>query len=172
MRIDRCIFEEPGTAVRIANVRDLVVSRATIVNPTDAIYAVAEGAGTVEQVLIEKCLGYWTPGVLAKFSPHPDGVSPAGIALADNLWYSRELPEAWDVLGAPFGARVSGQVTTLKPRNGEAIRYGAFSMATAGGVRKAENPGEGAEPPPMQPGAAPAPPPGSPATTTVPGTKP
>lgn len=166
MRIDRCIFEEPGTAVSVANARDLVISRATVVNPTDAIYSVDGGAVTVEQVLIEKCLGYWTPGVLARFSPHPEGTSPTGISLADNLWYSRELPEAWEVLGAPFGVQLKAQVTgidpgidatTLKPRNGEAIRYGAFSMAATAGGRKPENPADPAEPLPMQPGASPTP---------------
>jgi len=165
MRIDRCIFEDTGTAVSIVNVRDLVVSRATIVNPTDAVYAVPEGASTVDKVLIEKCLGFWTPGTLARFSPHPDAVPPTGISLSDNLWYSRELPEAWEVLGAPFGVQLAGQVTsidpgidagTLKPRNGEAVRYGAFSMTASGAPRKAENPGEAAEPPPLQPGSAPA----------------
>ena len=171
MRIDRCIFEEPGTAVSLANVRDLVVSRATIVNPSDAIYAVAEGAVVADRVLVEKCLAFWTPGTLARFSPHPEGFAPTGISLADNLWYSRELPEAWEVLGAPFGVQLVGQITTLdpgidattlKPRNGEAIRYGAFSMAAAGGGRRPENPTDPADPLPMQPGASPAPVPAPP----------
>jgi hypothetical protein len=140
MRVDRCIFEDPGCAVRIANARDLVISRATVVNPTRAMYEIAEDAVSVSEVLVEKCLGYWTPGMLARFSPHPDRIPATAVTLADNLWYSRELPEAWDVLGAPFGYQSSGQVTqldpgidvqTLKPRNGEAIRYGAFSIASS-----------------------------------------
>lgn len=174
MRIDRCIFEDPGCAVRIANVRDLVISRATIVNPTRAIYEIPDDAVAVSEVLVEKCLGYWTPGMLARFSPHPDRIPATAVTLADNLWHSRELPEAWDVLGAPFGYQSAGQVTqldpgidvqTLKPRNGEAIRFGAFSIASSGAGRAVAEPAAPADAIPMRspetPEPAPAPPAGS-----------
>lgn len=162
MRIDRCIFEDPGCAVNIVNARDLVISRATVVNPTRAVYEVPGNAVAVSEVLVEKCLGYWTPGMLARFSPHPDRIPATAVTLADNLWYSRELPEAWEVLGAPFGYQSSGQVThldpgidvqTLKPRNGEAIRFGAFSIASSGAGRSLPEPAEAPEPggpPPMR----------------------
>jgi hypothetical protein len=177
MRVDRCIFEDPGCAVRIANARDLVISRATVVNPTRAMYEIAEDAVSVSEVLVEKCLGYWTPGMLARFSPHPDRIPATAVTLADNLWYSRELPEAWDVLGAPFGYQSSGQVTqldpgidvqTLKPRNGEAIRYGAFSIASSSAGRPVAEPADPADAIPMRAPAAaepaPAPPAGTPQT--------
>ena len=167
MRVDRCIFEDPGCAVRICNARDLVISRATVVNPTRAIYEIADDAVAVSEVLVEKCLGYWTPGMLARFSPHPDRIPATAVTLADNLWYSRELPEAWDVLGAPFGYQSAGQVTqldpgidvqTLKPRNGEAIRYGAFSIAASGAAPAAPEPADPAEAIPMRsPASGPAP---------------
>lgn len=159
MRIDRCIFEDPGCAVRIVNARDLVISRATVVNPTRAVYEIADDAVAVSEVLVEKCLGYWTPGMLARFSPHPDRIPATAVTLADNLWYSRELPEAWEVLGAPFGFQSSGQVTqldpgidvqTLRPRNGEAIRYGAFSIAATGAGRPLPEPAEPEPGPPMR----------------------
>lgn len=177
MRIDRCIFEDPGCAVRIVNARDLVVSRATIVNPTRAVFEIPEDAVTVSEVLVEKCLGYWTPGMLARFSPHPDRMPADAVTLADNLWYSRELPEAWDVLGAPFGFQSSGQIThldpgldvqTLKPRNGEAIRYGAFSIASSGAGRPLPEPAEGPEPGGAPPMRSPATPPGKPAAPEAP----
>ena len=159
MRIDRCIFEDPGCAVRIVNARDLVISRATVVNPTRAMYEIAGDAVSVSEVLVEKCLGYWAPGMLARFSPHPERIPATAVTLADNLWYSRELPEAWEVLGAPFGYQSSGQVTqldpgldiqTLKPRNGEAIRYGAFSIAASGATRPTPEATAPEEPIPMK----------------------
>lgn len=159
MRVDRCVFENPGTALQAVNVRDLVLSRATIVNPTDAIYAIPEDAGTVEQVLVEKCLAYWTPGVLQRFSPHPGRLKQTAVTLADNLWFSVELPTAWEVLGAPFGYMSVPQVTafdpgieatSLRPRNAEAMRYGAHSLGVPAGSRPAENPVQGQEPPPVR----------------------
>ena len=159
MRIDRCIFDSVGTGVSIVNVRDLVLSRATLVNPTDAIYSIPPDAGTVNRVLIEKCLAFWLPGTLAKFSPHPERILAPNVTLGDNLWYSLELPTAWEVLGAPFGFQSAGQLTsldpgidttTLRPRNGESLRFGAHSIAASQGKRLPDDPVD-SEPAPAMP---------------------
>ncbi len=159
MRIDRCIFDGVGTGVSIVNVRDLVLSRATLINPTEAIYAIPEDAGTISKVLVEKCLAFWVPGALAKFSPHPERILPPSVTLSDNLWYSVELPIAWEVLGAPFGFQSAPQLTTLdpgidtttlRPRNGEALRYGAHSIAATQGKRLPDDPVD-SDPPPAAP---------------------
>ena len=159
MRIDRCIFDGVGTGVSIVNARDLVLSRATLINPTDAIYAIPEDAGTISKVLVEKSLAFWVPGELAKFSPHPERILPPSVTLSDNLWYSVELPVAWEVLGAPFGFQSAPQLTsldpgidttTLRPRNGEALRYGAHSIAATQGKRLPDDPVD-SDPPPVAP---------------------
>jgi hypothetical protein len=166
VRIDRCLFEDPGQLLEIVNARDLVLSRATVVNPTAAIYSIPADAGTVEQVLVERCLAFWFPGTLARFSPHPDRIPPTAVTLAENLWYSLELPTAWEALGAPFGYQAMPQhispdpgmdITTLRPRNGEAIRYGAYSMAAPTSARPSDNPVEGPELPPVRKPEAPPP---------------
>jgi hypothetical protein len=166
VRIDRCLFEDPGQLLEIVNARDLVLSRATVVNPTAAIYSIPADAGTVEQVLVERCLAFWFPGTLAKFSPHPDRIPPTAVTLAENLWYSLELPTAWEALGAPFGYQAMPQhispdpgmdITTLRPRNGEAIRYGAYSMAAPTSARPSDNPVDGPELPPVRKPEAPPP---------------
>ena len=177
MRIDRCIFEETGTPLEIVNVRDLVLSRATIVNPTRAMYSIAADAGTVDQVLIEKSIGFWFPGMLQAFSPHPGRYAASAVTLADNLWYSKELPTGWEVLGNPFGVQSVPQVTsidpsidatTLRARNPDAIRFGAWSIAAPAGTPAA--PGVGNDPRPATPGATtPGPAPaGSPAPSAAP----
>lgn len=161
MRIDRCIFEETGTPLEIVNVRDLVLSRATIVNPTRAMYAIAADAGTVDQVLIEKSIGFWFPGMLQAFSPHPGRYPASAVTLADNLWYSKELPTGWVVIGDPFGTQSVPQVTTIDPsidvttlraKNPDAVRFGAWSIAAPGG--SPASPGAGADPRPAMPGPA------------------
>ena len=166
VRIDRCLFEDPGQLLEIVNARDLVLSRATVINPTAAIYSIPADAGTVEQVLVERCLAFWFPGTLAKFSPHPDRIPPTAVTLAENLWYSLELPTAWEALGAPFGYQAMPQhispdpgmdITTLRPRNGEAIRYGAYSMAAPTSARPSDNPVDGPELPPVRKPEAPPP---------------
>ena len=159
LRVDRCLFENPGQLLELVNARDVMLSRATVVNPTAAIYSIPESAGTVEGVVIDKCLAFWFPGTLAKFSPHPDRIPSTAVTLGDNLWYSVELPLAWDAIGAPFGYQASTQhiapdpgidITTLRPRNGEAIRYGAYSNAAPAAGGNPAVPPDAKEPPAVQ----------------------
>lgn len=159
LRIDRCLFEDPGQLLELVNARDVVLSRATAVNPTAAIYSIPENAGTVEQVVIDKCLAFWFPGTLARFSPHPERIPPTAVTLADNLWYSLELPTAWEAIGAPFGYQALTQhispdpgidSTTLRPKNGEAVRYGAYSIAAPAPGGNPAAPLDAVEPPPVQ----------------------
>jgi hypothetical protein len=104
-------------------------------------------------------LAFWVPGALAKFSPHPERILPPIVTLGDNLWYSVELPLAWEVLGAPFGFQSAAQLTTLdpgidtttlRPRNGEALRYGAHSIAATQGKRLPDDPVD-SDPAPVAP---------------------
>lgn len=142
MRMDRCLFDRSGIPVLLANVREFVISRATFMEPRDAVYAIPDDAGVVERVRIENSLGVWQPGGLVAFSPHPARVPASAITLAENLWYSPELPAAWDVLGAPFGYRAAEQSTsvdplleprTLRPIAADAVRFGVYSIATGSG---------------------------------------
>ncbi len=177
MRIDRCIYENIGTPVEIVNARDLVLSRLTIVNPVDAMYAIPQDAGIVEQVLIEKVAAFWFPGAMKRFSPHPDRIPPTAVTLADNLWYSVELPTAWEELGAPFGYQTVPQVfgidpsidsRTLRAKNPDAIRFGAHSIASPGGQRPGPddmNAPDPAEPARASPAPATAKPPATPSPT-------
>ncbi len=140
-RVERCLFDGVGTAVAVANVRELAFARSTVNEPTAAVWSVDADAGIVSDVSIDRLLVTWSPGGLRAFSPHPDRVSPTAITLGDNLFHSAELPDAWTVLGAPFGV-VQGTSTvdeapmldpaTLRPRNPVAAKFGAFAGLPAG----------------------------------------
>lgn len=165
IRVDRCMFEETQVPILLVNVRDATISRMTTINPTMAIYAIPTDCGTVERVLIEKCLGYWTPGILKKFSPHPDRIPASQIILGDNLWYSQELPLAFEAIGPPYGYQAMPQVTTvepsidittLRPRSADAVRYGVFSIAAPTGAPTGGTAGDAA-PGPVPPPATRAP---------------
>jgi hypothetical protein len=134
--VERCLFDGPGVAVRIANAREFTFGRATIYEPTKAVYEVPADAGIVTKVTIDKMLVTWTPGALERFSPVPEGFAVDSITLGDNLWFSAELPTAWTVLGAPVGYRRGTQVSdvdptleprTLRPKNPDAKGYGVFA---------------------------------------------
>lgn len=157
-RIDRCLFDRVGDSVVIVNVRDFTVSRVTFVDPIKSIYSIPEDAGIVEGVLIEKALASWPPGKLAKFSPHPERIVPTSVTLGDNLWYSAELPDAFEVIGKPFGFQGAAQVfdvnpaidlTTMRPQSMDGVRYGAMSIAAT--AKPAPDVGPDVRPAPIRP---------------------
>lgn len=133
-RIERCTFDSAGTSIVIRSARELAIEKCTILEPRDAVWSVPDDAGTVAAVTIDGCLADWTPGGLKRFSPVPDRIPATAFTLGDNLWFSAELPAAWEVLGQPVGFRRVPQVTdlnpeidprSLRPQNPEASRFGA-----------------------------------------------
>jgi hypothetical protein len=133
--VERSIFDTCATALSIANARRVFFNRCTVVEPSEAVWAVDPAAATVEAVRIENTLVEWSPGRLRRFSPHPAGSSPAGITIGDILVHSAELPTAWEVIGRPFGVQ-AGSLTedvdpkldraSLRPTVPQAQRFGAY----------------------------------------------
>jgi hypothetical protein len=139
VRMKGLILNAPGTGVRIRAGEGVLLGRTTIHEPRDAVYEIT-GEGPVSRVVVERCLCAWTPGGLARFSPHGAVVDAAGVTLKENLWYSPELPEAWDLIGRPFGTERAPQRTDIDPRvdpktlraaNPAANGFGAFDPSEA-----------------------------------------
>lgn len=116
-----------------------VVRNATVIDPKEEVYRVAKpplGTTSGSMEFIDSIIT-WQPGSLRRFGVVVDGADPSGFVLGPNLWWSRELPVALELLGpkdAPFPGTVSGvQRTDLDPqldRNfaptaSEAKAYGA-----------------------------------------------
>ncbi len=148
-RIERCTFDAAGSSIAIRSVRELAIEKCTFLEPRDAVWSVPDDAGTVAAVGIDGCLADWTPGALKRFSPVPDRIPATAFTLGDNLWYSAELPAAWEVLGQPVGFRRVPQVTdvnpeidprSLRPRNPEASRFGAMAGLPEGPPLPAASP--------------------------------
>ena len=138
IRIKGVVINLPGTAIRVLEGDGILVGRCTFHEPSDAMFDLA-ATGPIGRVRIEGCLGDWVPGGLRTFSPHPAALDPASVTLAENLWYSRELPEAWSAIGEPFGTRQHPQRTdidpdldrtSLRPRNPAAAGFGVFDPGT------------------------------------------
>lgn len=140
VRMDRCIVDGASTAVEFANVRDVVVSRMTIANPSGSLFAVADGCGTSFGIEIDRCLAAWQPGSLTHFLRRPPELRESSVRFGLNLWFSKELPEAWSAIGTPYGVITAAALTdvdpdldpaTLRPRNAAVGDFGAYGMAGA-----------------------------------------
>lgn len=140
VRIDRCLLDRPAVGIEFGNVREVAVSRVTFAEPSDAVFAVAEGCGKSFGIEFERCLASWEPGALKRFCTHPAEFRDSSVRYGPNLWFSKELPEAWTAIGPPFGVVTDRQTidtdpdlepSTLRPRNREVGDFGAHGMAPA-----------------------------------------
>ena len=140
VRMDRCIVDGAATAVEFANVRDVVVSRMTIANPSASLFAVSEGCGSSFGIEIDRCLAAWQPGALSHFLRRPPELRESSVRFGLNLWFSKELPAAWSAIGTPYGVITAAALTdidpdldpaTLRPRNAAVGDFGAYGVAGA-----------------------------------------
>ena len=138
--IERCIFTAPGSALRVHAASGVLLAHATVSEPRRAIYELP-GSGPIAKVRIADCLTSWTPGTLARFCTHGVGVKESAVTLGHNLWWSRELPDAFPAIGRPFGTAQGTQVftadpdldpATFQPRNKHVTAFGALAPAPAG----------------------------------------
>jgi hypothetical protein len=138
VRIDRCLLDRPMVGIEFGNVREATASRVTFADPSDAIFAVAEGCGNSFGIVLERCLASWEPGALKRFCAHPAELRDSSIRYGPNMWFSKELPDAWAAIGEPYGVVTDRQVidtdpdlepATLRPRNPSVGDFGAYGMA-------------------------------------------
>ncbi len=97
------------------------VDNSTIVNnscieSTKYFYKADGLCGVPNFVTIENNLVTWIPGRLERISLVAQGVAPESIRLQKNLWWSEELPAAFEIVGKPFGVELATQVFDINPK--------------------------------------------------------
>jgi hypothetical protein len=134
VRAEFCVFDGVGTPLLVRAASGVLLSRCTVHEPTDAIYDVPGGA-VARRIHVDRCLALWTPGSLRTFSPHGPDVPEDAVTLGSNVWFSIELPTAWEAIGRPFGTLQGEQRTdtdpnlvpgSLKPGNPAVAGFGAY----------------------------------------------
>ena len=72
--------------------------------------------GVPNFITFENNLITWVPGRLERISLVAQGIPPESIRLQRNLWWSEELPTAFEIVGKPFGVEIAPQVFDINPK--------------------------------------------------------
>lgn len=168
--VRRCCVPESQVFAWLGAVEEAYLESNTVLDPRRSVLAGTDACAAPRKVLMQGNLISWTPGTLDRLGDFPPTVPPESVGLMENLWFSSELPGAFEVIGKPFGAELQPQVVNVDPkvepreaapRNDAAKAFGWKSPT----VRV---------PPPRPKGSAPAPQPApssGAAPTTAPPTK-
>jgi len=114
VNVVRCGFIDVTCPISITGNAHAVIDHCTIIEPRVA-YALDARCGVPRLTMTDSLLT-WTPGRLTAIATQQGEVERAMILLGPNLWWSRELPAAFEALGRPFGVASSPQIVDVDPQ--------------------------------------------------------
>ncbi len=141
LSISECRCARALRFLEVGSCADATVRNCTISEPHEEVYAVvaAPPSWAATSIVMHNCLIEWTPGGLRRLGHIADGADGTGFILGDNLWFSKEIPLALELLGpkdAPFPGTVSvPQRMDINPRLSE-VFYPLAAEAEGFGARK------------------------------------
>ncbi len=166
--VRRCCVPEAQVFAWLGAVVDVYVESNTVLDPRRAVLAGTDACAVPRNVLLQGNLVSWMPGTLDRLGDFPPTVPPESVRLMENLWFSPELPGAFEVVGRPFGSELQPQVFTVdprvepreaEPRNDAAKSFGWKSATTRVPPPRPKGPKPAPEAPASEGGAPAKPPP-------------
>ena len=156
--VSRCSVPEAGAFAQLGAVENALLQWNTATDLRRAVWGVPADCGFPNGVTLADNLFTWTPGMIERISEVPEGLPAESVRLRANLWWSPEIPAAFEAIGRPFGVELAPQVFDVDPK--VEGRFGSPIEAKAAGF------GWRAEPPrptavPATPAEAAGPPPAS-----------
>ncbi|MCE9618511.1 MAG: hypothetical protein K8R92_01215 [Planctomycetes bacterium] len=107
--LDTSCFVSLGS-VDIAN-----IDSNSIIESSRCVWRADGSCGVPNFVTFENNLVTWVPGRIERISAVAGGIPPESIRLKKNLWWSEELPAAFEIVGKPFGVELAPQVFDINP---------------------------------------------------------
>jgi len=114
--VRRCSVIEPQRFAWLGSVDEAYLDCNTVDAPKRGLFAADESCGPPSGVTLAGNLFHWSPGSIDRLFDVPPGLARESVRLMPNLWWSPELPGAFDAIGRPFGAEMQPQVVDLDPK--------------------------------------------------------
>ena len=112
----RCSVPEADRFAWIGGVDGLLLQWNTVTDPGRCVWEAEDACGLPRQVVMAHNLFAWTPGAIEQLCRVPATLPRESIQLGPNLWWSAEIPAAFEAIGRPFGVEVEPQVLDVDPR--------------------------------------------------------
>lgn len=112
----RCSVPEPDRFAWIGGVRGLVLRWNTVADPRVCVWQAVDACGLPSEVTLLGNLFSWRPGMIERICDVPASLPADSVRLGENLWWSEEIPAAFEAIGRPFGVEAEPQRLDVDPR--------------------------------------------------------
>ena len=114
--VSRCSVPDARCFLSLGAAEKVRIELNTVTDPKACVWRVEPDCGPPSQVQFDHNLFAWTPGGVARLCDVPPTVPAESVQLSANLWYSAEIPAAFEEIGKPFGVELAPQVLDVDPR--------------------------------------------------------
>ena len=114
--VRRCCLPDAQVFAWLGAVEDAYIESNTATGVRRSVLAAGETCAAPRNVLLQGNLFSWLPGTLDRIGDMPPTIAPESVRLMANLWFSSELPGAFEVIGRPFGVELQPQVFDVDPK--------------------------------------------------------
>jgi hypothetical protein len=149
--VSRCSVPEAGVFAQLGSVENVLLQWNTATDLRRTVWGVPPDCGLPNGVTLADNLFTWTPGMIERISEVPEGLPAESVRLQANLWWSPEIPAAFEAIGRPFGVELAPQVFDVDPK--VEARFGSPVEAKAAAFGWRAEPPKPAAPPSTTDGA-------------------
>lgn len=114
--VRRCSVVEPQRFAWLGSVDEAYMDCNTVDGPKRNLFACDEACGPATGITLAGNLFQWMPGSMDRLFDVPAGTAPESVRLMANLWWSPELPGAFEAIGRPFGVEMQPQIFDIDPK--------------------------------------------------------
>ena len=154
--VSRCSVPNARCFLSLGSAEKVRVEFNTVTDPAACVWRAEPDCGPPSLVQFDHNIFTWTPGTVTRLCDVPRGVPAESVQLMTNLWFSAEIPGAFEEIGRPFGVELAPQVFDVDPRVEPSDAAPREKKAQTFGWRAGRGRAPGAEP--NAPTAPPAPP--------------
>jgi hypothetical protein len=102
--------------VSLGSIENSTIAFNSIIESTRVVWKADGACGVPTAITFDRNLVTWIPGRIERISQVADGIPAESIRLQRYLWWSEELPAAFEATGKPVGVELAPQVFDLNPK--------------------------------------------------------
>lgn len=114
--VRRCSVIDPQRFAWLGAVDEVYIDCCTVDGAKRAMFTADEACGPAAGITLSGNLFQWQPGTLDRLFEMPRSAPPESVRLMANLWWSPEIPGAFEAIGRPFGVELQPQTLDRDPR--------------------------------------------------------
>jgi hypothetical protein len=114
--VSRCSVPEAKCFLSLGAAEKVRIEWNTVTDPTRCVWRAEPECGPPLEIQFDHNLFAWMPGGIELLCEVPSTVPAESVQLQANLWFSAEIPAAFEEIGKPFGVQLAPQVLDVDPR--------------------------------------------------------